>query len=72
MNHRDEPAGAKEMITHRVDLDTCYVTQRGRGVAVVRKGEVDAQEVFAPPQAWGNSWAWNVLENGSGFYLRRT
>ncbi len=48
------------------------MTQRGRGVAVVKKGELDAQEVFAPPLSWGASWGWNVLEDGSGIYLRRT
>ena len=60
------------MITHPVDFETCYVTQRGRGVAAVKKGELDANKVFAPPQAWGNLWVWTVLEDGNGIYLRRT
>ena len=59
------------MITHPVDFETCYVTQRGRGVAAVKKGELDAREVFVPPQAWGGSWCWDVLEDGSGIYFRR-
>ena len=70
MNNRCEQE--KSTFTHEVDFASCYVTQRGRGVAVVKKGELDAQEVFAPPQAWGESWAWNVLEDGSGIYVRRT
>ena len=72
MSCHNEPAGAETMITHTVDFETCYVTQRGGGVIAVRKGKLDAQEVFAPPQEWGDSWRWNVLEDGSGVYLRRT
>lgn len=53
MSSSGEPAGAETRITHPVDFETCYVTQRGRSVAVVKKGELDAQEMFAPPQAWG-------------------
>ena len=58
------------MLTHQVDFETCYVTQRGRSVVAVRKGETEAQEVFTPPLSWGNSWVWNVLEDGSGIYLQ--
>ena len=72
MSTSGEPAGAETRITHPVDFETCYVTQRGRSVVVVKKGELDAQGMFAPPQAWGDSWSWNVLEDGSGIYLRRT
>ena len=72
MNCCDEPAGAETMITHPVDFETCYVTQRGRGVAVVRKGELEPEKVFAPSQSWGDSWGWNILEDGSGIYVRRT
>ena len=67
----DETAGTESRITHRVDFSVHRVTQRGRGVAVVRRAELDAQEVFAPPQACGDSWVWNVLEDGSGIYFRR-
>jgi len=63
MSRCDEPAGAKEIIRHPVDFDTCYVAQRG--------GELDAQQVLTPPQAWGAEWGWNVLEDGSGIYFRR-
>lgn len=72
MSLDDESAGAETTITHRVAFETCYVTQRGRGVAVVRRGELDAQELSALPQKWGEAWGWNVLEDGSGIYLRRT
>ena len=71
MNRCDEPAGAKEIIRHPVDFSTCYVTQQGRGVAVVRRGELDAQQVLTPPQSWGAQWDWNVLEDGSGIYFCR-
>ncbi len=71
MSRCDEPAGVENVVTHPVDFETCCVTQRGRGVAVIRKGELDAQQVLAPPKEWGNSWAWNVLEDGSGIYFRR-
>ena len=72
MSRVDECAGESPVVTHPVDFETCYVTQRGRGVAVVRKGEIEHQEMLAPPQEWGDSWVWNVLEDGSGIYLRRT
>jgi hypothetical protein len=39
---------------------------------VVRKGEIEPQEMLAPPSSWGDSWSWNVLEDGHGIYLRRT
>ena len=71
MNSSTSPAQAELTITHQVDFESCYVTQRGRGVAVVKKGELDAREVFVPPKEWGDSWGWNVLEDGSGIYLCR-
>jgi len=72
MNSSDEFAGETTTIAHRVDFVTCYVTQQGRGVAVVRQGEMEPEKLLAPPQEWGESWVWNVLEDGSGIYLRRT
>ena len=70
MNNRCEQE--KSTITHKVDFETCFVTQRGRGVAVIKKGEIEPQKVLAPPQSWGRSWGWNVLEDGSGIYFCRT
>jgi len=55
--------------THQVDFETCYVTQRGRGVAVIKKGEMEAKELLAPPESWLDTWRWNVLEDGSGIYF---
>ena len=67
----DETAGTEARITHKVDFSVHRVTQRGRSVLAVRAGELDPQEVFVPPTEWGDSWAWNVLEDGSGIYFRR-
>ena len=72
MSRLDEPAGAYTMITHGMDFETCFVTQRGRGLAVIKRGEMGPQKRLIPPKEWGDAWAWNVLEDGSGIYLRRT
>ena len=66
-----ETAGSESRITHRLDFAIHRVTQRGRSVVALRPGESEPQEVFVPPKQWGDSWVWNVLEDGSGIYLRR-
>ncbi len=71
MSNRDEIAGTEARITYRGDFSVHRVTQRGRSVVAVRAGELEPQEVFVPPKEWGDSWAWNVLEDGSGIYFRR-
>jgi hypothetical protein len=67
-----EAAPSESRITHKVDFSVHRVTQRGGSVVAVRVGELEPQEVSVPPTEWGNSWAWNVLEDGSGIYFRRT
>ncbi len=59
-------------ITHQVDFSIHRVTQRGRSVVALRPGELEPQEVFVLPKKWGDAWVWNVLEDGSGIYFRRT
>ena len=57
---------------YRVYDGSCFVTQQGRGVAVIRKGETEPQTILSPPDSWGNSWVWNVLEDGSGIYFKQS
>ncbi len=71
MSRPDETADSEARIAHKVDFSVHRVTQRGRSVVAVRAGELGPQKVFVPPKEWGDSWAWNVLEDGSGIYFRQ-
>ena len=49
-----------------------YATQdTSRGVWLCDKAS-DRKILVQPPTEWGRHWSWNLTEDGSGIYFRRT
>ena len=58
-------------IIHQSPWREWYVTQDGsRGVWLYDKAS-DQKVKVEPPAEWGQHWAWNVTEDGTGIYFQR-
>ena len=63
---------ADELVIHPSPWPEWFATQDvPRGVSI-REKDSDRKIVLEPPPDWGPYWAWNLTEDGTGIYFRRT
>lgn len=60
-----------DRIIHQSPFPDWFATQDVRGVWLCDRTS-DRKVKFEPPPAWGRDWSWNVTEDGTGIYFRRT
>jgi len=60
-----------DTVIHSSPWPEWFAGQDGRSVLICDKTS-DKRITVEPPAAWGNAWAWNVTEDGTGIVMRRT
>ena len=69
---RDAEPSDADTVTFASPWPEWFATQEDRrSVWICKKGSMDKVKV-EPPAAWGNAWAWNITEDGTGIVMRRT
>jgi len=61
---------APDSVTHSSPWLDWFAGQDGRSVLICDRTS-DERVTVEPPASWGNAWAWNTNDNGTGIVLRR-
>jgi hypothetical protein len=63
----------QDYIVHKAPFPDWYATQdtSSRGVWLCDRAS-DRKVKVEPPAEWGRYWSWNITEDGTGVYFRRT
>jgi len=61
----------RELIVHESPFPEWYATQDVRGVWLCDRTS-DQKVKVEPPPEWGRHWSWNLTEDGTGVYFRKT
>ena len=59
-----------DTVTHPSPFSDWFASQDGRSILICDKAS-DGRIKVEPPPAWGNAWAWNIDEAGTGIVMRR-
>ena len=59
-----------DSVTHPSPWPDWFASQDGRSILICDRTS-DERVTVEPPASWGNAWAWNVNEAGTGIVMRR-
>jgi hypothetical protein len=60
-----------DTVIHPSPRPDWYATQEDHRSVWICKKASDEKIKVEPPACWGNAWAWNISEQGTGIVMRR-